>query len=174
VKKADYREISSTYDLSRPISEKNLALWLELISGKIGPRRGLKLLDLGCGTGRFSIPIAKRLGCHVTGADSSGEMLRRAMVKEGSGAVEWHIQDAESLSYPDIAFDVVFMSHLLHHVDDPIKVVKESHRVLRPGGVILNRYGSMGNIHSDPEHRFFPETIEIDKGRTPTVGQVEG
>lgn len=155
MKKADYRKISATYDKARPISEQNLEKWLKLISEKIGYRQNVEFLDLGCGTGRFSIPMAARLGYTVTAADSSMEMLSKAKDKEGSTQVTWDIQDATSLSYPDRSFDVVFMSHLLHHVDEPLKVVRECYRILKPSGIIFNRYGAIEDIRGDPEHRFF-------------------
>lgn len=65
------------------------------------------------------------------------------------------------------------MSHLLHHVDEPLQVVKECYRVLRNEGTILNRYGAIENIRRDPEHRFFPGTFELDVVRTPTIEMVE-
>jgi len=173
MRKANYKQIANTYDVAHTLSDKNLELWIELISGKIGPCQKVEFLDLGCGTGRFSIPIATRLGYSVTGADNSEEMLQEARKKDGGAQVKWDIQDATSLSYPDRSFDAVFMSHLLHHVDEPLKVVKECYRVLRLGGTILNRYGAIEDIRDDPEHRFFPETIELDEVRTPTAEQVE-
>jgi SAM-dependent methyltransferase len=173
MKKADYGQIADTYDASRPLFEEILELWMTLISERVGPRHRVELLDLGCGTGRFSIPIATRLGYSVTGADQSEEMLERARSKEEGDRVRWSMQDASRLSYPHASFDVVFMSHLLHHLDEPLDVIRECHRVLRPGGVILNRYGPMEDIRDDPEHRFFPGSVEIDEARTPTVGQVE-
>ena len=66
------------------------------------------------------------------------------------------------------------MSHLLHHVNELISVVKECYRTLRSGGIILNRYGATEHIRDDPEHRFFPEAVECDEARTPTMEQVEG
>jgi ubiquinone/menaquinone biosynthesis C-methylase UbiE len=173
MRKADYRQIANTFDGSRPISEKRLKRWMELISKKISSNQKVELLDLGCGTGRFSIPIADILGYSVTGADNSEEMLLKARRKENAEHVKWDMQDATSLSYPDASFDAVFMSHLLHHVDAPLNIVSECYRVLRPGGTILNRYGSMSDIRDDPEHRFFPEAIEFDEARTPTQNQVE-
>ncbi len=172
-KKADYQRIADTYDAARPLSEQNLELWLKLISERIPTHRKVKLLDLGCGTGRFSIPIAAKPKFSVTGADSSKEMLSKAKRKKGSTQVKWDIQDASSLSYADSTFDAVFMSHLLHHVDHPLTVVRECYRVLRPEGVILNRYAPIEDISDDPEHRFFPETLKIDEARIPTLEQVE-
>lgn len=113
--------------------------------------------------------MATRLRYSVTGADKSEEMLREARKKEGAEQVRWDMQDAMALTYPEESFDAVFMSHLLHNVDEPLKVVKECYRVLRLGGILLNRYGAIEDIREDPEHRFFPGTIELDEVRTPTV-----
>lgn len=173
MKKADYRRIADTYDATRPLFEEIVERWMTLISERIGPRQRVELLDLGCGTGRFSIPMASRLGYTVTGADNSEEMLEKARNKEGGDRVKWSVEDATRLSYPNASFDVVFISHLLHHLDEPLDVVRECFRTLRPDGVILNRYGPMEDIRDDPEHRFFPGSVEIDEARTPTVEQVE-
>src|SRR3989338_10671722 len=100
-------------------------------------------------------------------------MLLRAMEKEGGARVKWNVHDAMHLSYPDESFDAVYMSHLLHHVDDPVTVVSGCYRILRRGWIVLNRYGAIENILDDPEHRFFPQAVEIDKVRTPTVKQAE-
>jgi len=173
IRKADYKRIANTFDAARTLPDEYLGLWIKLISKKIDSQQKVEFLDLACGTGRFSIPIATRLGYSVTGADKSEEMLREARKKEGEPHIRWDLQDATSLSYSDGSFDAVFMSHLLHHVDEPLKVVKECYRVLRPGGVILNRYGAIEHIRDDPEHRFFPETIQLDEARVPSVEQVE-
>jgi len=173
MRKADYRQISVTYDVSRRLSEENLERWIKLISEKIGSYQKVDFLDLGCGTGRFSIPIAMRLGYSVTGTDISKEMILKAREKTGESQIKWVIQDVTTLSFPDCSFDVAFMSHLLHHVDEPLSVVKECYRILKPEGTIFNRYGAMENIRDDPEHRFFPEAVELDEACIPTIKQVE-
>lgn len=173
MKKADYSKIASTYDLGRPISEQSLEMWLQQIKKAIGNKKNIHLLDLGCGTGRFTIPFAVYLGYDVTGADNSREMLDKAKNKDQARKVKWDIQNAEALTYPVNQFDVVFMSHLLHHIDHPLQVIKECFRVLKPKGILFNRYGAIEDILRDPEHRFFPKTVEIDEKRTPTKKQVE-
>ena len=173
MRKADYRRISVSYDVSRHLSEKNLELWIELISQKLGSYQKVDFLDLGCGTGRFSIPIATKLGYSVTGADISKEMILKAREKKGESQVRWIIKDATTSSFLGCSFDAVFMSHLLHHVGDPLSVVKDCYHILKPEGIILNRYGAMENIRDDPEHRFFPEVAELDEACTPTTKQVE-
>jgi len=173
MKKADYSRIADSYDDARVLGETNLQWWLDAVAEHIGDRSDIDLLDLGCGTGRFAIPFACRLGYRVTGADGSAEMLAKARCKEGADDVEWHEQDASCPSYPDGRFDVVFMSHLLHHLDNPFCAITEGYRVLRPEGIIMNRYGALEHLGDSPEQRFFPGVREIDEARTPTTSQIE-
>ena len=171
--KADYSKIASFYDEGRSLSEQNTAIWLDLIEKLSGVSKGARVLDLGCGTGRFSLPMASRLGVDVTGADSSVEMIAKAKQKDSSSEVSWILADASALPFPEGSFDLVFMSHLLHHVDNPLTVLKECHKVLAPSGILLIRYGAMEQIRNDVEHTFFPQVIEIDEPRTPTRELVE-
>jgi ubiquinone/menaquinone biosynthesis C-methylase UbiE len=171
--KADYNKIALHYDRGRSLSEKNIVMWLKLIVKLSGPLKGKRLLDLGCGTGRFSLPLASRLRLNVAGLDSSANMLARAKEKDSNSVVKWVLADASGLPYPDSLFDIVFMSHLLHHVDSPLKVLKECGRVLVPSGVVIIRYGAMEQIRNDVIHTFFPQTIELDERRTPTRQLVE-
>jgi len=174
MKKADYSKIAPLYDKGRTISEQNIDLWLRAIARLSRGSEGSKVLDLGCGTGRFSIPMAAKLGYRVTGADSSAEMLEVSREKDIEKRVAWDLQDAQDLSYPDKSFDIVFMSHLLHHCEYPDKVVRECHRVLSERGVIVIRYGAIEQIRHDAEHTFFPETLAIDEDRSITINMVEG
>ena len=136
MKKADYDKIASFYDKGRSLSDRNIDLWLGLIAKYSSAAEGARALDLGCGTGRFAIPMAERLGYRVTGADASEEMLAKGKEKDVAGLVKWDIQDAQRLTYPDNSFDLVFMSHLLHHVDSPSAVINECRRVLNAPGAL--------------------------------------
>ena len=173
MRKADYSSIASFYDTGRPISEQNVDLWLGLITKFSSISKNARVLDLGCGTGRFSIPMVTKLHFRVTGADFSEDMLDKAREKDTTGLVKWALEDAQQLTYPDESFDVVFMSHLLHHVDDPCQVLSECQRVLASPGVVLIRYGAIEQIRDDVEHTFFPEVLDIDEARTPSVKIVE-
>ncbi len=172
--KADYSKIASFYDKGRSLSEQNTAIWLTLIEKLSRASKGARVLDLGCGTGRFSLPMARRLEFDVIGADSSVEMLAKAQQKDSGSEVSWMLADASALPFSKGSFDLVFMSHLLHHVDNPLTVVEECYQVLAPSGILLIRYGAMEQIRDDVEHTFFPQVIEIDEPRTPTRELVEG
>ena len=171
--RADYGQIAHTYDLARPLVDTRLGFWLDLFASAGRLRPGRWVLDLGCGTGRFSLPIARHLGCRVMGLDRSPEMLAQAGTKDPSREVAWVRGDASRLPCRDGSFDAALLSHLLHHVDEPAAVLRECRRVLVPGGVALVRYGAMAQIRDDPEHVFFPETVAVDEARTPEVGDVE-
>jgi ubiquinone/menaquinone biosynthesis C-methylase UbiE len=173
MQKADYHKIAENFDKGRPLSGQITDAWLDVVSRLSKAPRGAKVLDIGCGTGRFALPLAEKLGFKVTGADLFKEMLAKAQEKDTSHLVTWEVQDAQSLTYPDSTFDVVFMSHLLHHCDDPDKVLRECYRVLKAPGVVLVRYGALEQIEHDAEHTFFPEALAIDKARVFTFARMD-
>lgn len=170
---ADYSKIATNYDKGRPLSEENIKLWLKRISKYSKAKEGAKVLDLGCGTGKWAIPMANVLHYEVTGADASKEMLEKAKEKDIGKLVKWKIQDAENLTYQDNFFDVVFTSHLIYHVKSPSKVIKNCIRVLKNGGVLIVRYATFEQIKDDTVHTFFPETRVIDEKRFPKEGALE-
>jgi SAM-dependent methyltransferase len=100
------------------------------------------VLDLGCGTGVVSRTIARRAGFlgRVSGIDRSPYLAAAAthLAKEaGLGAVvEFCVGDSHSLNYRDAVFDAVVAHTLISHVEDPLAVVKEIARVVKPGGKV--------------------------------------
>ena len=173
MEKADYSKIASFYDKSRSISEENMIMWLGLIAAYWKGIKAARVLDLGCGTGRFALPMARRFDVDVTGVDSSAEMLAKAEQKDVQAEVTWLLAEASRLPFANGSYDFVFMSHLLHHVDRPLAVIEECHRVLKPAGNALIRYGAMNQIRNDVEHTFFPQVREINEPRTPTQDKTE-
>ncbi len=103
------------------------------------------VLDLGCGTGRYSMIIAKT-GAQLISADQSPAMLeetRKKLSDLGNTCVQR--EDCFDTSFMDSSFDVVFMGNLLHIVKSPEDAVREAFRILKPGGKFLAiDYTSMG------------------------------
>jgi len=119
----------------------------EAIFRLAGDMSGKSLLDLGCGDGTYSIAAFQR-GARVTGVDNSDGMLdsaRRRATACGA-SVEWRRASAESLPYDAGTFDIVLAVTILCFVRNPLQVVQEVSRVLRPGGSFvigeLGRYSS--------------------------------
>ena len=119
---------------------------------------GMKILDVGCGVGRWCIAFARR-GADVTGIDISEEMIKLAsdnMKKEGlDGSLV--VKSSDEMDFPDNSFDLVHCAAVLRHVTDPVRFRKSCEnivRVARPGGQILlkewaprKRKESGTNIH---------------------------
>ena len=99
---------------------------------------GLKTLDIGCGGGILAEEFAK-LRCAVTGLDRSEPTLKAARLhaQQTGLSIEYRQGTAEALPFADGAFDIVYCCDVLEHVTEPARVVAESARVLKPGGVYL-------------------------------------
>ena len=94
----------------------------------------MSVLELGCGTGRFTRELA-RSGADIVAIDVSPELLEIAKANCSAPNVHYEIQNAYSLSYPDAAFDSVVGSSVLHHLEIDA-AIREIYRVLKPGGTI--------------------------------------
>lgn len=101
----------------------------------------LRVLDMGCGPGFFSIVLAGA-GFRVTAADYTPAMLEEARanarVESVEGAIEFRRMDAEALEEPDGTFDVVVSRNLTWNLPHPETAYAEWLRVLKPGGLLLN------------------------------------
>jgi ubiquinone/menaquinone biosynthesis C-methylase UbiE len=97
-------------------------------------------VDLGCGAGQLVMEIAQTApGLHVTGIDLSEELLANARVSAQqlglSGQVDFRLGNAEDIPIPDQSLDLVISTASLHHWSEPVKVLNEINRVLKPSGV---------------------------------------
>jgi ubiquinone/menaquinone biosynthesis C-methylase UbiE len=100
------------------------------------------VLDLGCGTGVAARAIARRKGFtgRITGIDVSPYLIaaakRLAEGKGVAGAVEFRTGDSRTLNLPEASFDAVVAHTLVSHVQDPLTVLREIVRIVKPGGTV--------------------------------------
>jgi 2-polyprenyl-6-hydroxyphenyl methylase / 3-demethylubiquinone-9 3-methyltransferase len=102
------------------------------------PFAGLLLLDIGCGGGLLSEPMA-RLGFAVTGADASEQNIgtARAHAAENGVAIDYRVATAEALAEEGLTFDVVLNMEVVEHVADVGAYLSACASLLRPGGITL-------------------------------------
>lgn len=176
------RNLDAKYEVMR-----RFALHAQQFEDYVIERLGLtgreRILDIGCGQGRFLLPIArsaKSKGGLTVGCDISlGVMkeLRRAVATEQLNVLLL-TAEAEALPFVDESFDLAMANHMLYHIEDIDHAVREAWRVLPPGGRFLattNSRRGMPEMHGlhmetmnklgipyDPEieHRF-----ELENGR---------
>ncbi|MFF5784638.1 class I SAM-dependent methyltransferase [Streptomyces sp. NPDC012693] len=105
--------------------------------GLPGRGEGLRVLDLGCGTGASTAAIRSVLpAARVTAVDASAGMLGRAAAKPWADGVRFVHAPAEHLAEAGVdgPFDAVFAAYLFRNVSDPDAVLRTVRAVLRPGG----------------------------------------
>jgi 2-polyprenyl-6-hydroxyphenyl methylase/3-demethylubiquinone-9 3-methyltransferase len=102
------------------------------------PFEGLALLDIGCGGGLLSEPMA-RLGFAVVGADASEKNVKTAMTHAaGAGLpIDYRVVSAEALARDGAAFDVVLNMEVVEHVADLPGYLKASAQLVKPGGLMF-------------------------------------
>jgi SAM-dependent methyltransferase len=98
----------------------------------IGPVDGKDILEVACGTGRFTVMLAER-GANITGLDISGPMIQQGRQKARDAGVADHVEfmrgDAARLPFPDNHFDTVIAMRFFHLADTPAAFLSELRRV---------------------------------------------
>ena len=133
-------------------------------------QRARRILDVGCGTGRW-LEILARPDRLAIGLDPSRGMLAQARAR--LPRVPLIQAQGEALPVADAAFDLVTLVHVLHHLTDPARFLVEAARCLRPNGVLA----LIGSVPTAPGNAwyiydYFPGVEERDLSRFPAWEQV--
>src|SRR5256884_603550 len=131
---------------------------------RMGIKPGDRVLEVGVGTG-INAALYPR-DCAVTGIDLSGPMLEKArdrVARKGIRNVRLLEMDAADLKFATGTFDIVYAPYLISVVPDPVAVVREMHRVCRPGGriVVLNHFRSANPALAWIERGISPFTVHV-------------
>jgi ubiquinone/menaquinone biosynthesis C-methylase UbiE len=147
--------------------------WWELFDVLVaeGDLVGRRVLDVGCGTGRFALALAER-GSRVWGVDPSEEMLAQAR-SASRGNVAFKRAPAEALPFKNGWFDRAVFRLVVHLVERP-KAFRESARVLGEGGRIVVASFALESLDRVWVSRLFPQVVELDRRRFPREEELTG
>jgi len=148
--RAFHRGIASTaervWQWESPIGARRAQRRAAYFVDKGGLAPGVQALELGCGTGVF-LALTAPSGARIDAIDLSMELLAQARARfPNRGSVRFACGNVEQLPYPDAAFDVVYGSSILHHVNLR-PTLREARRVLKPGGRIVFAEPNLLNPH---------------------------
>jgi SAM-dependent methyltransferase len=106
------------------------------VLGLLGDVTGKRVLDAGCGPGLYLEELVER-GADAVGIDGSGEMVKQAKHRLGHRASVSRHDLRQPLPFPGGEFDVAISALVIHYLDDRVGFLRELHRVVKPGGVVV-------------------------------------
>lgn len=121
----------------------------------------LSLLDVGCGPGTITVEFADALARgRVVGLDAAAEVIAIASAFERPN-LEFLVGDAYALPFEDDSFDIAHAHQTLQHVADPVAVLRELRRVVKPGGLVAARDVDYAGVIVYPQSRGLDEWLRI-------------
>jgi len=153
-------------DLEKRISDARVSVFKKALSDIELRRNGLKgkILDVGCGVGTF-LNLAKSSGWEVTGIELSKDACEYAKSKLGLEILNSSIEEAH---FDKSSFDVVTLWNVLDHLRDPLSMLKEANRILRPGGFLIIRVPNI-LFHSCLHKTFYLLKRFLKKAQDPSI-----
>ncbi|QIG50600.1 class I SAM-dependent methyltransferase [Nordella sp. HKS 07] len=114
----------------------------DLFIGWLHLSRSSQLLDLACGSGKPTLRIAQKTGCHVSGVDLHGDAIASAKASARELGYEGRTKfyqgnAAERLAFVNSSFDAITCIDAINHLPDRPQVLAECRRILKPGGLLL-------------------------------------
>jgi len=146
-----FEEEAQTYDKKR--SQKMKFLWekeVEIVSNLCGNTEEKQVLEIGVGTGRFSVELAKK-GANVTGLDPAKAMLMTTKEKTTQNGIIDKVSliraSGNNLPFKDSSFDIIVCMHVLKHLPTYKEVLLEMERVAKQEGFIIVNFPNTFSLY---------------------------
>lgn len=165
-------DIARNYPVARAFSAEAAGTWAAVLRRFIPRSRPATVLDLGCGTGRFSGLFAERFQARVIGLDPAFAMLEAAKRGTARENLFYAVARGEHLPLADASCDLAWLSQVIQHIAGREVCARELRRVVRRGGYVLVRGAFGDRLEGFPDFfRFFPGARAI-AAQFPTLDQV--
>ena len=161
-----YDEIGVDYNLTRRADP----YLLSRIQHHLNPYGEGLYLDIGCGTGNYTIALANQ-GVRFVGIDPSSEMLSRA--KARNDQVEWKMGKVENLPIDDESVEGILASLTIHHWGNLEQGFRELYRVAKPGSNLIIFTATPKQMTGYWLNHYFPEMLKDSMAQMPAYKKVE-
>ena len=163
--------MSAVYQSGRTLSTEAARVWTSIVAPFVHEDADTRILDLGSGTGRFSMLFGQAFDAQVVGVEPSTAMLAAAASDPRPKRLWYVAGSAEAVPVRNRSFRLAWMSHVWHHVRDQQACARELFRVISDGGHVLVR-GTFGDkLDGFPTlFRFWPAAKGICE-QLPTILQ---
>ncbi len=152
----DYDDTAAAaFQAARELPDDGLREWRGAIARYLAPRPGMRVLDVGSGTGRWAAALADWYGIDVIAIEPSAAMRARC------GHPVTLAGHAAAIPLAGATADGVWLSTVVHHIPDLAAAAAEMRRVLRPGAPVLIRSAFPGRLDQISQFRFFPEAVRV-------------
>lgn len=166
----DYERLAARFDAGHAVPLETLRPWRDALTPMLDITR--PVLDVGAGTGLWSMAFVRWFGASVLGVEPSQAMLREAVSKRAHPDIAYVAARAERLPVRDDACGSAWLSTVVHHISDLPACASELRRVLRPDGKVLIRNAFSDRADEIPWLRWFPQARPAALRRWPTVAAV--
>ena len=163
-----FAQIAPRYDALRPLSPADRARLEEMLR-EARLVAGDVVVEVGCGTGRLTLPLAALTPARVVGVDAEPRMLEVARAKDAAGRVEWLRGSAYRLPLPDRSAALVVLVMVVHLLRQRGRAFAEARRVLRAGGRLSVWTFTPRHVADFYLNEYFPSIAVIDRPRFPPV-----
>ncbi|WP_342329003.1 class I SAM-dependent methyltransferase [Pedobacter sp. FW305-3-2-15-E-R2A2] len=160
-----YHQTGQTYNTTRTADP----LITERLSALTGNKKNDKILDVGCGTGNYTLELAAT-GLQMFGTDPSDQMLKIA--EENVSPVIWKKGYAEKIDFPDAMFDGAIATLTIHHWLDLAKALKELYRVLKAGSNLVIFTSTSEQMRNYWLHHYFPKMMSSAMNQMPSFSKI--
>ena len=167
----DATNVPEGYDKGRSLPVNVLDMWVGRLKA-ILPFQPRMVIDLGCGTGRFSAALAKGLDADVLRVDPSARMLAQARSKTAA-RVRFREGSAERIPADPESADLVFASMAFHHFRDRAAAARECRRVLKLRGCLAIRNSTTDQAHHFPYNGYFEGYEAASRASLPSAEEIE-
>lgn len=168
----DAGTIATRYAAGRRLRREQTDLWSRVLEEEVAGIRPRRIVDLGCGIGRFSGLLRDLFGGSVCGVDVAERMLGVAAADPQLAGIRWVRATAAVLPFRPRSVDLIFAFLVYHHLADPGAVLRESARVLADRAAVVIVNSTVETLDSYVWLPFFPSARAIDQARLPSRAAV--